>query len=210
MIHSASLIRKYRNETEHETEQPESSYMTQTIDYVSRVRNRIYFYSDIEDVKVLQLNKILFETSTSIISDSVITNSSPTNLYLHVNSLGGSFFSGISAMDEILRINETTPITTIVDGVAASAATFMTMVGAHRQIKRHSFMLIHQISSGFWGTYEEFKDEEENLTKFMELLKSMYKTYTKLPVKKLNEILKRDLFLTAEEALTWGLVDEII
>ena len=179
-------------------------------DYISRVKNRIYFYSDIEDQKVLQLNRELFQCATNIISESVITQNNVSNIFLHINSYGGSFFSGLSTMDEVLRIKDQVPITTVVDGVAASAATFITIAGTHRLIKRHSFMLIHQISSGFWGTYEEFKDEKENMDKFMSLLKDIYKTYTKLPMKKLNEVLKRDLFLTSAEALEYGLVDEVI
>lgn len=179
-------------------------------DYIERVKNRIYFYSEIEDSNILQLNKELFECSSGIITNSIVEESPPANMFLHINSLGGSFFSGLSAMDEITRINQNVPITTIVDGVAASAATFISIAGAHRKIKEHSFMLIHQISSGFWGTYEEFKNEQENLDKFMIMIKDIYKTYTKLPMKKLNEILKKDLFITAEEALEWNLVDEII
>jgi ATP-dependent protease ClpP protease subunit len=50
----------------------------------------------------------------------------------------------------------------------------------------------------------------ENSDKFMRMIKSIYKEHTKIPMKKLEEILKHDLWFTAEEAITYGLVDEII
>ncbi len=179
-------------------------------EYVSRLKNRIYFYCDVEDNKVLKLNREMYECSSEIISESIIKRFNPYTIYVHINSFGGSFFSGISAMDEILRIKQGCPITTIVDGVAASAATLISIAGTHRQIKRHGFMLIHQLSSSFWGTYDNFKDNQENLEKFMKQIKGIYKDYTKIPMKKLDEILKRDLYLTSKEALEFGLVDEII
>ena len=70
-------------------------------------------------------------------------------------------------------------------------------------------MLIHQLSSFFWGKYEEFKDEKQNLDKIMEMIKKVYAEYTKIPTKKLEEILKHDLWLDADQCLEYGLVDEI-
>jgi len=111
-------------------------------------------------------------------------------------------------MDEIL--NSKVNVNTIVDGCAASAATLMSVAGKNRYIKEHSYMLIHQLSSMFWGNYEQLKDDMENSNKFMETLKKIYRERTKIPMKKLNEILKHDLWLSPKEALEYGLVDEII
>ena len=102
------------------------------------------------------------------------------------------------------------PVNTIVDGCAASAATLISVVGTRRYITKHSYILIHQLSSIFWGNFEQLKDDMENSHKFMSMIKSIYKQYTKIPMKKLDEILKHDLWFTAEEALSYGLVDEII
>ena len=54
-------------------------------------------------------------------------------------------------------------------------------------------MLIHQLSSTFWGTYGNFEDEKKNLDLMMKTIKDVYKKYTKVPMKKLDEILKHDL-----------------
>jgi ATP-dependent protease ClpP protease subunit len=67
-----------------------------------------------------------------------------------------------------------------------------------------------RLSSFACGTFEHLKDEQENNIKLMEIIKSIYKQYTKFPMKELDAILKRDLWLDAATCLKYGLVDEII
>jgi len=71
-------------------------------------------------------------------------------------------------------------------------------------------MLIHQISTIMWGTHEEFKDEMKNQNKLMKTIKDIYAEFTKVPVEKLNEILKHDLWFDAKTCLKYGMVDKII
>tara|TARA_Y100000310_G_scaffold225117_1_gene227134 strand:- start:590 stop:805 length:216 start_codon:yes stop_codon:yes gene_type:complete len=71
-------------------------------------------------------------------------------------------------------------------------------------------MLIHQLSTSFWGKYEEFEDEKQNLDLMMKMIRQIYREYTQIPKKELESILKRDLMLDAKKCLQWGLVDEII
>jgi ATP-dependent protease ClpP protease subunit len=172
------------------------------------VQNRIYFYSDINEEKILYLNKSLRELRNKVLHESIVAEGPVMPIYLHINSGGGTIVDAMSTMDDVLKFNQQTPITTIVDGFSASAATFISIVGNRRLIKRNSLMLIHQLSSGFWGTYENFNDNKQNLDLLMTMIKSVYKKYTKLPVKILNEILKRDLYITATDAIKYGLADD--
>ena len=73
-------------------------------------------------------------------------------------------------MDLILKSN--IKINTVVDGCAASAATLMSVAGHTRLIKEHSYILIHQLSSLFWGNYEQLKDDMQNNDKFMEMIRT--------------------------------------
>ena len=75
---------------------------------------------------------------------------------------------------------------------------------------RNSYMLIHQLSTAFWGKYSEFEDEKQNLDLMMQTIKRVYKEYTKVPMGKLDEILKHDLLWDAETCKSLGLIDEII
>ena len=61
-----------------------------------------------------------------------------------------------------------------------------------------------------WGRDEELKDDMKNCDILMEKIKKIYSEHTKIPKRKLNQILKRDLWFDAEACLKYGVVDEII
>ena len=177
-------------------------------DYLEITNNRIYFYSNVETKNVLGLNKSIRELGSEIQHTATVLECEPANIFLHINSHGGDLFAGLAAMDEIRKSR--IPIISIVDGCAASAATLMTIAASKRQINKHAYMLIHQLSSGMWGKYREMKDEIENLDNMMITIRDIYMEYTKIPKKKLDEILDHDLWFDAETCLKYGLVDEII
>lgn len=171
--------------------------------------NRIYFYADIDRGEILKLQKTLRDKSNALLElkrGYSMNQSIP--IYLHINSYGGGIFSGLAGMDEILRCES--PIYTIVDGCCASAATFLSVAGAHRMINKHAFTLIHQLSSFMWGKYAEFQDELQNLDRLMETIKGIYKEFTQVPSEKLDAILRHDLWFDAETSLKYGIVDEVI
>jgi ATP-dependent Clp protease protease subunit len=174
--------------------------------------NRIYFYSEIDRGSVLTLNKNLRYMANEHISQAQILGlDKPAPIWLHISSGGGNVFPGLAAMDEILAVSKMgVEVRTIVDGCAASAATFLSIVGTRRYINQHAYMLIHQLSNEVWGKFEEFVDEMENMMKLMDMVRGLYREKTKLPEDQIKEILKHDLWWSAQECLEYGLVDEII
>ena len=170
--------------------------------------NKIYYYAGVNRESAAELNKKIGELQVRSFTMANNLDIEPYPIHLHINSGGGSIISGIASMDTILSCK--VPVYTYVDGFAASAATFLTIVGNKRFISRHSYMLIHQLTSNFWGKYSEFQDAKQNLDLLMDTIKNVYKKYTKVPVRKLNEILKHDLMWDAKTCLKYGLVDEII
>ena len=170
--------------------------------------NKIYYYAGVSRDSVAELNKKIGELETKSLTLSNNLDIQPPTLKLFINSGGGSITAGISSMDTILRCK--VPVHTYVDGFCASAATILSVVGEKRYMSRNSYMLIHQLSSNFWGKYSEFEDEKQNLDLMMETIKNVYKEYTKVPMKKINEILKHDLLWDAKTCLKYGLIDEIV
>ena len=170
--------------------------------------NKIYFYANINRESVVELNKKVGEIESKSLTLANNLDINPPSIKILINSGGGSITAGISSMDTILRCK--VPVETYVDGFSASAATFISVVGNKRYMSRNSYMLIHQLSSSLWGKYSEIEDEKKNLDLMMETIKSVYKEYTKVPMKKLDEILKHDLLWDAKMCLKYGLVDEII
>ena len=171
------------------------------------VENTIYFYGDILESNALELNSVLYAIDKKLQVTSQFLEVKPV-INLHINSYGGSLFAGLATVDTIRSLNA--DVHSIIDGAAASAATIISTVCAKRSIGKYSKMLIHQLSSGAYGKYTELEDDMENNKHLMETIKSIYKEYTKVPMKTLNEILKHDLWFDSKTCLDLGLVDEII
>jgi len=176
--------------------------------HISVQDNKIYFYSGVNRNACCELNKKISELESKAITLSQNLDTPAPPIKLYINSGGGSIVSGIASMDTILRSK--VDVHTYIDGFSASAATFLSVVGTKRYMSRNSYMLVHQLSSTFWGTYSNFEGEKQNLDLMMKSIKNIYKEYTKIPMKKLNEILKHDLFWDANTCLEYGMIDEII
>jgi ATP-dependent Clp endopeptidase proteolytic subunit ClpP len=170
--------------------------------------NRIYFYSGVTRPKILKLNKGIFNLNVGMLSKTGPLDYAPPPIVLHINSYGGSVFAGLSAVDYIKTSK--IPVHTIIDGCAASAATLMSCVGAHRQMHRNACMLVHQLSGAMWGKFQEMQDDMQNSEMLMEKIKDIYREHTKIPKKEMDNILKHDIWWEAEKCLQYGLVDEII
>jgi ATP-dependent protease ClpP protease subunit len=178
-------------------------------DSVKMKNNKIHFYSEVDRSSILTLNKSLIEVDESIVYNTKIWKCPELcPILLHINSNGGNIFAALSAVDYIR--NTEAPVHTIIDGCAASAATLMSVAGKRRFINRNAFMLIHQLSAWQGGTYEQLKDEQKNNDMLMKVIMAIYQKYSKIPQKKLDEILKRDLWFDAKTCLRYGLVDEIL
>ena len=120
--------------------------------------------------------------------------------------MGGEVFSGMMAVDAI--VNTKIPIYTIIEGYAASAATYLSIVGKKRFMTKHSYVLVHQISAAEYGKFETLKDSHKNNKKIMTDMKKLYIEKTNLKSKELDEILKHDIWWNIDECIKHGLVDE--
>ena len=170
----------------------------------------IHFYSDVSIGSCAELNRLLREVDSKLQQSSVVINNSTYSpiIHLRINSYGGEVMAGISTVDTIRSLKS--KVWTYVEGNAASAATLISVVGEKRFIGKNSLMLIHQLSAFISGTFEQLTDEHENNKRLMGVIKNIYKQYTKFPMKDLEAILKRDIWLDSESCLKYGLVDEII
>ena len=175
--------------------------------------NDIYFYCKVSTGSILKFNKKLRELDQKNFLEAISKQTSLEStltidpIIIYIQSPGGDVLSGLSAMDTIMKCKS--PIYTVIDGYAASASTLMSVVGTKRFITPHSFSLIHQLSSGMWGKFNDMKDEMGNLELFMSKIKETYIKYTKISGTQLDEILKKDIFFDAEKSLELGIVDYI-
>lgn len=171
------------------------------------VGNNIFFYAEVTTASVLKLNTTISKMETELLKRGVEFGCDPEiNLYVHTQ--GGDAYAGLSAMDHIR--NCSVRLNTIVDGHVASAGTFIILGGHYRYMKRHSQLLIHQMSiEGFWGKYDELKDELHNSSKMMKIITGIYQEYTTVTEKMLKKFMKKDIYISSEDCLKYSIVDEV-
>jgi len=176
-------------------------------EYIKVLDNHIYFYSDVSIKSILELTGIIKKLTKDLLVLNIQFDTD-VEIWVHINSGGGDIFAILSCIN--LIENNKININTIVEGQACSAATILAMIGKTRQITQNSYMLIHNISSGFWGKMHEFEDEMKNLKLLTKDIRKMYGKYTNINTKQLDQLLKKDLLLNAKTCVSYGLVDEII
>lgn len=168
--------------------------------------NHIFFYCSVSQRSLQRLHIQIKKITAGYRERS--EDLSKLDIFLHINSYGGSLHCGL-AMYDIVSKSEI-PITGIIEGTAASAATLLFLGCAFKQMTRHSLFLIHQLSSGFWGTYDDFKTEKMNMDQEMEMLSSIYVAHGNKSKKKIDKILKKDVWWTSSQCLKFGFTDAIL
>jgi ATP-dependent protease ClpP protease subunit len=171
--------------------------------------NHIYFYAAIGEKEALELVRIIrrMDIEMAYLASRIGLEKSPP-IHLHIHSPGGDAFSGLNICDVI--DNCKTDVYTYVEGFAASAATLISCRGTKRFITKRSFMLVHQPQILWAGKHDEFVDEIENQKNLFKTIKDVYLTSSKIDNDRLEDLLRHELYLTAEQCQDLGLVDEII
>lgn len=172
---------------------------------IERDGNHIYFYSEVSRDSIFKLNMFLKEAEEENLFQSMKYHIPVIPIFLHINSFGGSVYAALSAIDVIK--SSRVPVHTICEGAIASAGTLISVVGKKRYMRPNAHLLIHQLSSGFWGKMSEIEDEYINLKALMKKIKRIYKDHCEIPKKELSEILKHDLWWDYEKCKEMGLVD---
>jgi ATP-dependent protease ClpP protease subunit len=173
------------------------------------LENKILFYSDIDANSILELNKLLLEIDVKLQNTkNALGDCFDPVCHLHLCTYGGEIFPAFSTVDIIRKMKS--KVYTHVDGSVASAGTLISAIGNKRFMGKHAHLLIHQLSGGMYGKFSEMEDEFYNSTTLIKLIKSFYKETTKIPMKKLDDLLKKDIWLTADECLEFGIIDEIV
>lgn len=179
----------------------------ETTTEVRTIGTEIYYYSDINRKSILDFIEQLKKLETDLLKKAIDLPGYTPCIRVHIQSEGGDIFSGMSAMDTMKasRVH----ITTIAEGTCCSAGTFLLMGGKDRRMGRNAHVLIHQLSTGFFGKYQELKDEMKTCKKLMKMLRRLYRTETSIPKETLDELMKRDVYLDAEECIKYGIVHGI-
>lgn len=129
------------------------------------------------------------------------------DIVLNIASLGGSLIDAL-AIHDMLKTHQGQVVSNII-GATASAGTIIAMAGDHVKISENSLFLSHKASSGVWGNADDMRKAADDLEKFDSRIIAIYKKKTKKKDEDIVNLMKEDKWITADEALSFGFVDEI-
>ncbi|NLK95002.1 MAG: ATP-dependent Clp endopeptidase proteolytic subunit ClpP [Clostridiales bacterium] len=132
------------------------------------------------------------------------------DIYLYINSPGGSVTAGMAIYDTMNYIKA--DVSTICIGLAASMGAFLLSSGTKgkRIALPNSEIMIHQPLGGFQGQATDIDIHAKRILQTKETLNRILSENTNQPLEKLKEDVERDHFLSAKEAVEYGLVDKVI
>jgi ATP-dependent Clp protease protease subunit len=132
------------------------------------------------------------------------------DIYLYINSPGGYITSGLAIYDTIQYIRP--DVNTICIGMAASMAAVLLAAGTKgkRYALPHSRVMIHQPMGGIQGQAIDIKIHAEEIMRMRELLNEILSKHTGQPKEKIEKDTDRNYFMSPQEALAYGIIDEVI
>ncbi|RIL82119.1 ATP-dependent Clp protease proteolytic subunit, partial [Staphylococcus equorum] len=132
------------------------------------------------------------------------------DIYLYINSPGGSVTAGFAIYDTIQHIKP--DVQTICIGMAASMGSFLLAAGAKgkRYALPNAEVMIHQPLGGAQGQATEIEIAANHILKTRAKLNKILSERTGQPIEKIEKDTDRDNFLTADEAKEYGLIDEVM
>ena len=169
--------------------------------------------------RIICLNGEVEETtSASIVAQLLFLEAEnpqkPINLY--INSPGGSVTAGLAIYDTMQYIQS--PVSTICLGQAASMGSLLLCGGAagQRYVLPHSRIMVHQVSGGYHGQATDIAIHAKEILRVREQLNKIYQRHLtpkeggEKGLEEIARVMERDFFMSAEEALEWGIVDKVL
>ncbi|HCT5252730.1 TPA: ATP-dependent Clp endopeptidase proteolytic subunit ClpP [Staphylococcus aureus] len=183
------------------------------IETTNRGERAYDIYSRLLKDRIIMLgSQIDDNVANSIVSQLLFLQAqdSEKDIYLYINSPGGSVTAGFAIYDTIQHIKP--DVQTICIGMAASMGSFLLAAGAKgkRFALPNAEVMIHQPLGGAQGQATEIEIVANHILKTREKLNRILSERTGQSIEKIQKDTDRDNFLTAEEAKEYGLIDEVM
>ena len=189
-----------RNDISMAAQQAPGLGMTDNV-YSSLLANRIIFLgSEVRD-----------ENANAICAQMLLLNAEDPNsdIYLYINSPGGSVDSGMAIFDTMQWISN--DVATVAMGLAASMGQFLLSAGTpgKRYALPHSRIMMHQPSGGLGGTASDIRIQAEQSLHIKKTMAQLIAQHTGQSVEQIEADSDRDRWFTAEQALEYGFIDHV-
>ena len=169
--------------------------------YQALLQNRIIFLG----------SEVKEENANAICAQMLLLNAedSHKDIYLYINSPGGSVDSGMAIYDTMNWISN--DVATVSMGLAASMGQFLLCAGTKgkRYALPHSRIMMHQPSGGLGGTASDIKIQAEQSLHIKAVMQGLIAQHTGQALAQIEADSDRDRWFTAEQALTYGFIDHV-
>jgi ATP-dependent protease ClpP protease subunit len=133
---------------------------------------------------------------------------STNSIDLHINSGGGSVFDGVAIHAAL--VNHPATVNTIVDGIAASAASFIAMAGDTRSIEKPASMMIHDASGLVLGNAADMRSMADLLDQMSDVIAGIYADRSGGTVPSWRTSMQAETWFTSSQAVAAGLADTVL
>ena len=166
----------------------------------------------LEDRIIMLCGEINDECASSIISQLLYLESldKNTDIYMYINSPGGSISSGLAIYDTMRFIK--CDVSTIGIGICASMGAFLLAAGekGKRYVLENSEVMIHQPIGQMSGQASDIEISTKRIIKQKEKLNKLLSQMTSQPLKRIKADTDRDYFMNSYDALEYGIIDEVL
>jgi ATP-dependent Clp protease protease subunit len=189
------------------------SLVPYVIEQTNRGERSYDIYSRLLNDRIVMLTEEVNDTTASLVVAQLLylEGQDPAkDISLYINSPGGSVTSGLAIFDTMQYIK--CDVSTICMGMAASMGAFLLAAGAKgkRFALPNSDIMIHQPSGGTQGQATDIKIQADHMLAIKKKLNTILSERTGQPLDVIMKDTERDNFMTAEEAVQYGLIDKVI
>jgi ATP-dependent Clp protease protease subunit len=183
------------------------------VEQTSRGERSYDIYSRLLRDRIVMLEGEIRDHTASLVCSQLLfleSENPEQAIQMYVNSPGGSVTAGMAIYDTMQFIR--CPIHTIVIGQAASMGSLLASAGepGHRYILPNARHMIHQPLGGASGQATDVEIQARELLRWKQVLTEIYVRHTAQPFDTLRADMERDNFMTAQEAVKYGLADKML
>ena len=189
------------------------SYVPIVIEQSSRGERSYDIFSRLLNDRIVMLHDQVNQVTASLVVAQLLyleAQDPEKDIHLYINSPGGSVTDGMAIFDTINYVK--CDVSTICVGMAASMGAFLLAAGAKgkRFALPNSEVMIHQPLGGAQGQATDIEIHAKRIVQMKEKLNHLLADFTGQPLEVITKDTDRDNFMTAQEAMDYGLIDKVI
>ena len=183
------------------------------VEQTARGERSYDIYSRLLKERIIFITGAVEDTMSSLIVAQLLfleADNPKKEIAMYINSPGGVVTSGLAIYDTMQFVRPA--VSTLCIGQAASMGSLLLAAG-HKDMRfalPNARIMLHQPSGGFQGQATDIMLHAQEILNLKKRLNEIYVRHTGQPLKKIEDALERDYFLTGEMAVEWGIVDKVI